>query len=99
MGTLYAIACDALAEKIVPSSVNGERGKLDSIGHLEHPVGSLVLFTMWRLWDFNPVTMVTDNAIEDPVTGLQPYDDYKDITKDAIEAYNDYYGSDLQYTP
>jgi hypothetical protein len=99
MGTVYAIVCDEVREKIDPSSISGNHNKLHRICEPGHPIGAVALFALWSRWEWFPITLAADTAVEDPLTGLQPYDDYRDVTSQVLAAYNDYYDTDLQYTP
>jgi hypothetical protein len=99
MGTVYAIACPEYKEKIDPNCINARSAKLYKIGEPGHPVGVIALFAIWNRWNFSPITLVADTALEDPITGLQPYDDYLDVTEHVIDDYNGIYDTEIAYTP
>jgi hypothetical protein len=79
MGVYYRIVCHSRRECIEPGSINNLGIKLSSITHPSHPIGTLAVFALVdRNWD--AVSLVSD--------GTDLYDEYSDVTRELIEAFN-----------
>lgn len=92
MGIYYQIACDEKKERIDPGDINNLGIKQGAIAHPKHPFGSVAVFAMLRYWGGSTVRLVNDCG-EDP-----GYFDYKNITREVVEAYNVYYSTTLTFT-
>jgi len=96
MGAYYKLVCDELRESIDPGAINNCGIKLGSISFPNHPFGSVSIFAMSIVWGIDyKFRLINDERYP------EEYFDYKDITKQIIDRYNDCYCTEenkLQYT-
>jgi hypothetical protein len=92
MGTYYKVACDETKENIDPGSINDLGVKKHAVAAPEHPLGPIVVFALVTRWFGKKCRAVID--VDDDLG----YFDYKDITKEVIEAYNKEYHTNLEFT-
>jgi len=92
MGDYYAVACDELKESIDPGAINNLGVKAESVAHPNHPLGAVVIFALLNRWSGKAVRVAND-------FGYDPgYFKYRDITREVLKEYNEYYKTKLRYT-
>ena len=92
MGIYYAVACDKFKESIDPGAINNLGIKAGSIAHPNHPLGAVIIFAALYRWQGEPIRVVNDLG-DDP-----GYFEYRDVTKEVLKEYNEYYSTDLRFT-
>jgi len=96
MSIYVVIACPERGEKLKPGDINDSSIKLHTVAKPGHPLGPLLLFTLQHRWTECSAMLITDSGTEHE----EIYDDFFDVTKEAIEDYNHSYPEfALTHTP
>lgn len=84
MGVYHKIVCDYHKETLDPGEIDDLGNKYDAIMHPEHPIGSLMMFTILTRWR-KPIRIVTDD--EEEYYSRR----YVDVTAEMLKSQRKYY--------